>query len=159
MQATALWSLWQDLLLPLSRAFTTPGWCHFAVWVTGLALNVEEHTITQCLIGLDRPQDWKGQETFAETGFWNRPYLERALARLLETAPGRLWYGYHVSAGDDSKAHLGGGRRVDVRRRQNAPGQHFRGKGPGVGTARRQGEQDTPQRPARGGRHAYERGP
>src|SRR5262249_17938450 len=47
----------------------------------------------------------KGQETFAETGFWNQPYLERALARLLETAPGRLWYGYHVSAGDDCKVH------------------------------------------------------
>src|SRR5262245_7502553 len=105
MQATVLWSLWQGLLRPFTGAFTTPGWCHVVVWVTGLALNVEEHTITQCLVGLDRPQDWKGQETFAETGYGNQPHLERALAVLLETAPGRLWYGYHVTAGDDSKVH------------------------------------------------------
>lgn len=105
MQATTLWAIWQDLLQPFALAFTRPGFRHFVVWVTGLALNVEEHTITQSLVGLDRPQDWKGAETFAETGVWHQAVLERTLARLLEAAPGRLWYGYHVTAGDDSKVH------------------------------------------------------
>jgi hypothetical protein len=31
-----------------------------------------------------------------------------ALTRLLETAPGRLWHGYHVSAVDDTKVHRSG---------------------------------------------------
>jgi hypothetical protein len=30
------------------------------------------------------------------------------LARLIEKAPGRLWYGYHVSAVDDTKVHRSG---------------------------------------------------
>jgi hypothetical protein len=105
MQATLLWSHWQDLLQPCAAAFTTPGFRRFTEWLTGLALNVEEHTITQSLIGLDRPDDWKALETFAEYGAWEQTALERAIAGLIEQAPGRLWYGYHVWAGDDTKVH------------------------------------------------------
>jgi DDE superfamily endonuclease len=105
MHATPLWRLWQDLLRPFAPAFTPRGWPRFVEWLTGLALNVEEHTITQSLIGLGRPQDWKGLETFAEIGHWNTELVEAALAGLLESAPGRLWYGYRVSAVDDSKVH------------------------------------------------------
>ena len=68
MPTTHVWTVWQELLLPFAAAFTATGWRHFATWTTGLALNVEEHTITQSLIGLDRPQDWKGLENFAEYG-------------------------------------------------------------------------------------------
>src|SRR5207249_10396037 len=72
---------------------------------TGLALNVEEHTITQSLIGLDRAEDWKALETFAETGRWPESAVAYTLSRLVEEAPGRLWYGYHVEAYDDTKVH------------------------------------------------------
>jgi DDE superfamily endonuclease len=105
MQATQLWSHWQALLGPCADAFTYWGFRRFTEWLTGLALNVEEHTITQSLVGLGRPQDWKALESFAETGAWDQQALERATARLLDQAPGRLWYGYHVWAGDDTKVH------------------------------------------------------
>jgi DDE superfamily endonuclease len=110
MQATDLWALWQDLVLRCAPGCTSPGRRHFLVWLTGLALNAEEHTITQSLLALDRPQDWKGAEAFAEYGYWDQDYLEGAAARLLETAPGRLWYGYHVWAGDDTKVHRSSAR-------------------------------------------------
>jgi DDE superfamily endonuclease len=105
MQATLLWSLWQALLQPFRPAFTAQGFPRFVQWVTGLVLNVEEHTITQSLIGLGQEEDWKHLENFAEVGHWNQPLVERALTRLLEDAPGRLWHGYRVSAIDDSKVH------------------------------------------------------
>src|ERR1700722_5361102 len=105
MQATLLWSLWQDLLRSFRGAFTPRGWPRFVEWVLGLALNVEEHTITQSLVGLDRVADWKRLETFAEIGHWNTYLVEDALAQLLETAPGRLWYGNRVAAIDDTKIH------------------------------------------------------
>lgn len=105
MESTSLWSLWQDLLDPFRLAFTAPGWEHFVTWITGLALNVEEHTITQSLMALDRPQDWKGLETFAETGTWRTPLFEGIFAQLLNQAPGSEWYGYRVSAVDDTKVH------------------------------------------------------
>ena len=59
MKAKRLWSLWQGLLLLFLPCFTRPGFRRFAEWLTGLALNDEEHTITQSLVGLDRTQDWK----------------------------------------------------------------------------------------------------
>jgi hypothetical protein len=101
----ALWSLWQATLAPYADCFTRPGYRRFVEWITGLALNVEEHTITQSLVGLDRPQDWKALEAFAEYGAWHEPQLEQLTAQLLEDAPGRLWYGFHVWAGDDTKVH------------------------------------------------------
>jgi hypothetical protein len=105
MQATSLWSLWQDLLAPFTRAFMPSGFASFVEWLTGLALNTEEHTITQSLIALDRPQDWKRLENFAELGHWNAELVEATTARLLQTAPGALWHGFHVWATDDSKVH------------------------------------------------------
>jgi hypothetical protein len=108
MKAKRLWSLWQDLLLPFAACFTRRGWRRFVEWITGLALNVEEHTITQSLIGLDRPQDWKGLESFAEYGAWPAPHVARVLARSLADAPGRLWHGLYVLAGDDTKVHRSG---------------------------------------------------
>jgi DDE superfamily endonuclease len=104
-QATLLWSLWQALLAPCAPAFTPGGFRRFVVWVTGLALNVEEHTITQSLIALGLHERWKELENFAEVGHWNQELLEWGLADLLEEAPGRLWHGYRVHAVDDSKVH------------------------------------------------------
>jgi hypothetical protein len=97
--------LWQAQLDAYAPCFTRPGFRDFATWGTGLALNVEEHTITQSLVGLDRPEDWKALEAFAEHGAWDEPAVERKNAQLLEDAPGRTWYGFHVWAGDDTKVH------------------------------------------------------
>lgn len=105
MQTTLLWSLWQGLLQSFRPAFTERGFPRFVQWLTGLALNAEEHTITQSLIALGQQDDWKAVENFAEIGHWNQPLVEDALAQLLEDAPGRLWHGYRVSAVDDSKVH------------------------------------------------------
>src|ERR1043166_5713534 len=102
MQATQLWSHWQELLAPCADAFTYWGFRRFTEWLTGLALNSEEHTITQSLVGLGRPTDWKALESFAEYGAWDQPALERATAGLIAAAPGRTWYGYHIWAGDDN---------------------------------------------------------
>src|SRR3954467_7977989 len=97
--------LWQAQLDPYAPCFTRPGFRDFAIWATGLALNVEEHTITQSLVALDRPDDWKALEAFAEHGAWDEHQVERTNARLLEDAPGRTWHGFHVWAGDDTKVH------------------------------------------------------
>lgn len=101
MKASPLWSLWQAILLSVALGFTQRGKQRFVEWATGLALNAEEHTITQSLVALDRPQDWKALESFAEYGSWDVPFLQRALARRVE----RLWHGYRVWGGDDTKVH------------------------------------------------------
>jgi DDE superfamily endonuclease len=105
MQATELWAHWQALLAPCAEAFTYPGFRRFTEWLTGLILNVEEHTITQSLVGLGRTKDWKALESFAEYGHWDQDALERASADLIDQAPDRRWYGYRVWAIDDSKVH------------------------------------------------------
>jgi hypothetical protein len=105
MQATQLCQRWQALLEPCADAFTFWGFQRFSEWLTGLALNDEEHTITQSLIGLDRAGDWKAVESFAEYGHWDQAALEHASAGLIEQAPQRLWFGFHVWAGDDTKVH------------------------------------------------------
>jgi Transposase DDE domain len=103
--ATLLWSIWQALLQSFAWAFTRPGHRRFAEWVTALALNVEEPTITQSTLAIERPADWKAMETFAESGAWPAEYVTRSLTRLIEKAPGRTWHGYHVWAVDDTKVH------------------------------------------------------
>src|SRR5438067_8234484 len=91
MQAICLWPLWQAILMPIAAGFTRRGQQRFVEWVTGLALNVEEHTITQSLIGLDRTQDWKALEAFAEYGSWNPHWLPWSLAHRLDRRPDRAW--------------------------------------------------------------------
>jgi hypothetical protein len=105
MKAIRLWSLWQAILVPLAVGFSRRGQQRFVEWVTGLALNVEEHTITQSLIGLDRVPDWRALESFAEYGAWNLRSLQGNLAYHLGRRPDRAWHGYHVWAGDDTKVH------------------------------------------------------
>jgi hypothetical protein len=105
MKGTCVWSIWQTILLSFAIGFTQRGKMRFVQWATGLALNVEEHTITQSLIGLERVADWKALESFAEYGSWNLPVLQWSLLRRLENLPDRLWHGYHVYAGDDTKVH------------------------------------------------------
>ncbi len=70
-----------------------------------MAINVEEHTITQSVLALEQPADWKALESFAEYGCWHQDRVTWALTRLITTAPGWIWYGYHVSAVDDTKVH------------------------------------------------------
>src|SRR5881398_864663 len=103
--ATLLWSIWQALLQSFTWAFTRPGHRRFVEWVTALALNVEEHTVTQSAVAIERTADWKALESFAEYGAWHPERVTAALAALIEQAHGRLWYGYHVSAVDDTKVH------------------------------------------------------
>jgi hypothetical protein len=107
MKATRLWALWQAILLSIALGFTQRGKQRFVQWATGLALGVEEHTITQSLVGLDRVEDWKALEAFAEYGRWDLRFLQEGLARRLDRLPGRTWHGYRVWAGDDTKVHRG----------------------------------------------------
>jgi hypothetical protein len=105
MKGIRLWPIWQAILLSIAVGFSRRGTQRFVEWSTGLALNVEEHTITQSLIGLDRVGDWKALESFAEYGSWDGRFLQWGLARRLGKEPDRLWHGYHVWAGDDTKVH------------------------------------------------------
>src|ERR1700737_536024 len=107
-QSTPVWPVWQSLLVSFACAFTRPGFRRFAEWVTALAINPEEHTITQSVPAIERIADWKALETFAEYGAWRPHYVTSALTRLVEKAPGRLWHGYHVCAVDDTKVHRSG---------------------------------------------------
>jgi hypothetical protein len=97
--------LWHAQLDPDAPAFTRPGFPDFATRATGLALNLEEHTITQSLVGPDRPGDWNALGAGAEHGAWDEHQVERTNARTLEDAPGPIWYGFHVWAGDDTTVH------------------------------------------------------
>jgi len=93
-QATLVWSLWQQLLKPFAPAFTRPGHRRFVEWVTALVLNVEEHTITQSVVAIERMADWKALESFAEYSAWKPEALTRILSLQIEQAPGRLWHGF-----------------------------------------------------------------
>ena len=106
--AKLLWSIWQALLAPFACCFQRRGFRRFAEWITAIAINVEEHTITQSVLALERPADWKAMESFAEYGGWRAGSVTWGLTRLIETAPGRLWHGYQVSAVDDTKVHRSG---------------------------------------------------
>ena len=104
-EATLTWSIWQALLNAFACCFTRRGFRRFAEWITAMALNVEEHTITQSVLALEQPAAWKALESFAEYGGWHEDRVTCDLTRLIETAPGRIWHGYHVSAVDDTKVH------------------------------------------------------
>jgi hypothetical protein len=104
-EAKLTWSTWQALLQAFAWAFTRPGFRRFAEWITAMALNVEEHTITQSVLALEQPGAWKALESFAEYGAWHEDRVTWALTRLIASAPGRTWHGYHVSGVDDTKVH------------------------------------------------------
>jgi DDE superfamily endonuclease len=104
-EATLTWSIWQALLNGFAWAFTRRGFRRFAEWITAMALNVEEHTITQSVLALELPGAWKALESFAEYGSWHADYVTRALTRLIGSAPGAIWYGYRVWLVDDTKVH------------------------------------------------------
>jgi Transposase DDE domain len=59
-------------------------------------------------VAVERIDDWKAMESFAEYGAWRADNVTSGLTRLVETAPGRIWYGYYVSAVDDTKVHRSG---------------------------------------------------
>jgi hypothetical protein len=105
MELNEVWKHWQGLLAPFAEAFTYWGFQRFREWIIGLVLNVEEHTITQSLMGLGRPADWKALEAFAEKGSWDQDTVERVAAELIDEAPDRQWHGFRVWAVDDSKVH------------------------------------------------------
>ena len=65
-EAKLTWSIWQALLKTFAWAFTCRGFHRFAEWITAMALNVEEHTITQSVLALEQPAAWKALESFAE---------------------------------------------------------------------------------------------
>ena len=67
-EATLTWSTWQALLNAFACCFTRRGFHRFAEWITAMALNVEEHTITQSVLALEQPGAWKALESFAEYG-------------------------------------------------------------------------------------------
>ena len=104
-EATLTWSIWQALLEAFACSFTRRGFRRFAEWISAMALNVEEHTITQSVLALEQPAAWKALESFAEYGGWHEGRVTYTLTRLVEDAPGRTWHGYHVSAVDDTKVH------------------------------------------------------
>src|ERR1700709_326576 len=85
-QATLIWSLWQRLLRPFASVFTRPGHRRFVEWITALVLNVEEHTITQSVVAIERTADWKAMESFAEYGAWNADVVTRILCQLINDA-------------------------------------------------------------------------
>jgi hypothetical protein len=105
MNRTWLWPLWQAVVLSLAVGFTRRGEQRFAQWVTGLALNVEERTITPSVVALGRVEDGRKLETFAEYGSWDLPALQAGVATRVQQLPGRLFHGYAVWAGDDTKVH------------------------------------------------------
>ena len=104
-EATLTWSIWQALLDAFASSFTRRGFRRFAEWITAMALNVEEHTITQSVLALEQPAAWKALESFAEYGGWHEGRVTYDLTRLIAGAPGRIWHGYSVSAVDDTKVH------------------------------------------------------
>src|SRR5512143_894986 len=106
--ATLVWSLWQSLLSAFAWAFTRRGYRRFVEWITALALNVEEHTVTQSVVAIERVGDWRAMERFAEYGAWDSAAVTRRLTQLVEQAPGRTWHGYRVCAVDDTKVHRSG---------------------------------------------------
>src|SRR5262249_47809745 len=106
-EATLTWSIWQSLLQTFAASFTRRGFRRFAEWITAMALDVEEHTITQSVLALEPPAARKALENFAEYGGWHDGRVTYDLTRPVQTAPARTWHGYYVSAVDDTEVHRG----------------------------------------------------
>jgi len=90
--AKRLWSIWQALLSAFAWAFTRPSFRRFAEWITAMAINGEEHTITQSVLALERPADWKALESFAEYA-WLRAYPSSPPSWMLPGVSGATWLG------------------------------------------------------------------
>ncbi len=104
--AQIFWAIWLALLKPFAWAhFTRIGFGYFVEWITALTSIIDEHTITGSVTALDRCGDWRALERFAEHGLWDDAAVTAVLTRQVEQAPGRLGYGYHISAVDDTKVH------------------------------------------------------
>jgi len=54
-EATLTWTTRQALLRAFATSFTRRGFPRFAEWITAMALNVEEHTITQSVLAPEPP--------------------------------------------------------------------------------------------------------
>ncbi|MGZ3388425.1 MAG: hypothetical protein ACXVCF_02400 [Isosphaeraceae bacterium] len=78
-EAKLTWSVWQALLNAFAWAFTRHGFHRFAEWITAMAINVEEHTITQSVPALEQPAAWKALESFAANGSWHQDRVTWAL--------------------------------------------------------------------------------
>ena len=92
-QATLVWTIWQRLLKPFASAFTRPSYRRLVEWVTALALNVEEHTITQSVTAIERLDDWKAMESFAEYAVWRPDFLTRTPSQHIDNHPCRVRHG------------------------------------------------------------------
>ena len=66
-EAKLTWSIWQVLLDAFGWAFTRRGFHRFAEWITAMAINVEEHTVTQSVLALEQPAAWKAQSLSPST--------------------------------------------------------------------------------------------
>jgi len=88
------WSVGQGLLTPFAWAFTKAGHRHFAEWITALALNVEEHTITQSVLAIERPEDWKALADQVQVA---RRTVSRAGPGVQGPAPGCLRWGLRAA--------------------------------------------------------------
>ena len=102
--AKRLWSIWQALLSAFAWAFTRPS---SAGSPNG---SPPWPSTARSTPSPSRSWPWSGPltgslESFAEYGAWHPDYVTASLTRLVETAPRRLWHGYHISAVDDTKVH------------------------------------------------------
>jgi hypothetical protein len=59
-------SIWQAPLNACAWPLTCRGFHHFAKWITAMAIDVEEHTITESVLALDQAVARKALESFAE---------------------------------------------------------------------------------------------
>ena len=83
-EAKLTWSIWQALLNAFAWAFTRRGFHRLAEWITAMALNIEEPTITQSVLALEQPAAWKALESFAEYG-------DSSLNSTIAELPGSGW--------------------------------------------------------------------
>ena len=131
MQATLLWSLWQALLAPFDPAFTRGGFRSFVVWVTGLALNTEEHTTLSLMLSREAitarvnelaariSRDYQGKDlllvgvlkdAFVFLGAWNSTFVPRwaiyvGITTVVLTAAYLLWTIQRVYLGEIKDEH------------------------------------------------------
>ena len=100
------WSIWQALLSAFAWAFTGPSFRRFAEWVTAMAINGEEHTITQSVLALERPADWKALESFRRVRHLAPRLRHRQPDPVSRDRPrAASGAGYNISAVDDTKVH------------------------------------------------------